>query len=1172
MFFQSLEKLGKRLSNVWKIALAAYLLMAHTVPAETHYVWTNSPTPASPFTNWDTAAHDIQAALDVATNGSTVLVTDGTYRVSTQLSITQQITLRGANVYPMPIIHAESNRCLYVGAPATIQGLKFTNGYVNTAPKFGAGVYAVSTGVTVQNCGFFRNSAGTSGQGGGLWLGTSGHMESCTFLQNSAGDGGALYAAGVVYLDSGYFIDNVAETNGAGIYANNTNAAIRFGVFQRNAAKVNGGAIYTRGSVSACTVVSNTAGNYGGGICSQSSGIFIDGCRLEGNTCSNDGGAVWISVGHVRNSVVYRNMAQDEGGGLRLSSSLLENSTVVSNSAPKGGGYYSSFSTSLNSIIYFNSPMDYSNRNASSVYTFTCAQPLPSGTGNTNADPLFLSLAGCNFRLSTNSPCRDTGADQPWMAASTDLDDQPRLVGTVDLGAYELGSLIVDIEAAPSVGVAPLPSVLHGLVSGTNTSDVYFEWHFTNWTTIDASGLWMTTVTNVYAQGSHSVRLVVTNASGERAEHTRTNLIMAFPGVSADFVGNPRTGAVPLIVQFTDVSSNSPQYWAWDFDHDGFVDSTEQHPQWTFNSTGLFTVALTVSNDFGNGNTSSDTIVRTNYVEAPVYHLVADFSVDKTSARTYEDIAFADRSSNGPAYWTWFFRNVGAGDSFDQNPTSQYTSAGYKTVKLIVSNEWSSAVAIKTNFIRITGYTPIHYVAPGGGNTIPYTNWNTASHSIAAAMDEAETFDTIYVSNGTYGVPMLGLLFTDGITLMAVNGPSNTIITGGGSESVIAANFYNIEPTLIDGFTINNGYAGGDAGGAWLTRNVTLQNSIITGCAAGDDGGGIYMSGGVVSNCLVIANAAGGGGGGIYVRDGGTVTHCRVIGNASTNGGGGIYVYSTNPAIASLLQSCTVVSNSTGKVTENGGGIYAWRCLVRNCLIVTNQAYRGGGLYSAFSDVINCTIAGNDATHGGGLSIESVSTARNCIVWGNTRSNLYQVSGVVLDYCDVSPATTGNGNLNADPLFADTSTGNWNLAISSPCVDSGTNLLACDMGGVPRPLDGNFDGTNVCDIGAFEFIHPEADSDGDHQRDIDEWPAGTDPLDGASFLGIFSLVRGAGADMVLRWSSVSGKVYRIENVTCPGTTHVWEKAVGAITSTPPQNVYTGSTEILGSQMYRIGLE
>jgi len=1171
MFFQSLEKSGRRLSNVWKIALAAYLLMAHTVPADTHYVWTNSPTPTSPFTNWDTAAHDIQAAIDVATNGSTVLVTDGTYRVSTQLSITQQISLLGANIYPRPVVQAESNRCLYVTTPAVIQFMNFENGYVAAAPRFGAGVYAASSGATFVYCTFSKNNATTRGQGGGLWLAATGTVSHCVFSGNSAGDGGGLYAAGAVTLDTSYFNDNTAETNGAGLYANTTNADISSARLWGNSAKVNGGAIYSRGTISSCSIISNTAGNYGGGICSQSSGILIDGCTIEGNVSSNDGGGVWITLGRVRNSVVHHNAAADEGGGLRLNSSLLESSTVVSNSAPKGG-YYSSFSTSLNSIIYFNSPMDYSNRNASSTYSFTCAQPLPSGTGNTNADPLFLSRAGSNFRLSTNSPCRDTGADQAWMATATDRDGRPRLAGTVDLGAYELGSLIVDIEATPSTGVAPLASVLHGLVSGTNTSEVYFEWHYTNWTTINASGLWMTTVTNVYAQGSYNVRLVVTNASGERAEHTRTNLITALPGVSADFIGDPRTGAVPLIVQFTDLSGNSPQYWAWDFDHDGFVDSTEQHPQWTFSSTGLFTVALTVSNDFGDGNTSSDTIVRTNYVNAPVYHLVADFSVDKTNAQTYEDISFADRSSNGPAYWTWFFRNVGTGDSLDQNPTSQYTSAGYKTVKLIVSNEWSSSMAIKTNFIRITGYTPIHYVAPGGGNTAPYTNWNTASHSIAAAMDEAEAFDTICVSNGTYGVPMLGLLFTDGITLMSVNGPSNTIITGAGSESVIAANFYNMEPTLIDGFTITNGYAGGDAGGAWLTRNVTLQNSIITGCKAGDDGGGIYMSGGVVSNCLVVANAAGGGGGGIYMRDGGTVTHCRVIGNVSTNGGGGVYVYSTNPAVASLLQSCTVISNSTGKATENGGGIYAWRCFVLNCLVITNQAYRGGGLYSAFSDVINCTIAGNDATHGGGLSIESVSTARNCIVWGNTRSNLYQISGVVLDYCDVSPATTGNGNLNADPLFADASTGNWNLTISSPCVDSGTNLLVCDIGGVPRPLDGNFDGTNVCDLGAFEFIHPEADSDGDHQRDIDEWSAGTDPLDGTSFLGIFSLVRGTGADMVLRWSSVSGKVYRIENVACPGSTHVWERTAGAITSTPPQNVYTGSTEILGSQMYRIGLE
>jgi hypothetical protein len=66
----------------------------------------------------------------------------------------------------------------------------------------------------------------------------------------------------------------------------------------------------------------------------------------------------------------------------------------------------------------------------------------------------------------------------------------------------------------------------------------------------------------------------------------------------------------------------------------------------------------------------------------------------------------------------------------------------------------------------------------------------------------------------------------------------------------------------------------------------------------------------------------------------------------------------------------------------------------------------------------------------------------------------------------------GWGNLGVDPLFSD----GWpsvDLGIhsNSPAVDAGDNV-ACpdeDFNGEPRPVDGNGDGSAVCDIGAFEW-------------------------------------------------------------------------------------------------------
>jgi PKD repeat protein len=73
------------------------------------------------------------------------------------------------------------------------------------------------------------------------------------------------------------------------------------------------------------------------------------------------------------------------------------------------------------------------------------------------------------------------------------------------------------------------------------------------------------------------------------------------PGVAptAAFAATPTSGVSPMTVAFTDASAGSPTAWAWDFQDDGVVDSTAQHPQFTYTAPGVYTVRLTVSNAQG---------------------------------------------------------------------------------------------------------------------------------------------------------------------------------------------------------------------------------------------------------------------------------------------------------------------------------------------------------------------------------------------------------------------------------------------------------------------------------------------------------------------------------------------------------------------------------------------
>ncbi len=66
---------------------------------------------------------------------------------------------------------------------------------------------------------------------------------------------------------------------------------------------------------------------------------------------------------------------------------------------------------------------------------------------------------------------------------------------------------------------------------------------------------------------------------------------------TTDFESDVREGPAPLAVSFTDLSTNNPSTWHWDFG-DGTT-SDEQHPVHTFTSPGTYTVTLTVHNRLG---------------------------------------------------------------------------------------------------------------------------------------------------------------------------------------------------------------------------------------------------------------------------------------------------------------------------------------------------------------------------------------------------------------------------------------------------------------------------------------------------------------------------------------------------------------------------------------------
>jgi predicted outer membrane repeat protein len=176
-----------------------------------------------------------------------------------------------------------------------------------------------------------------------------------------------------------------------------------------------------------------------------------------------------------------------------------------------------------------------------------------------------------------------------------------------------------------------------------------------------------------------------------------------------------------------------------------------------------------------------------------------------------------------------------------------------------------------------------------------------------------------------------------------------------------------------------------------------------------------------------------------------------------------------------VLTACTFIGNSA----EYGGGIYNSQSspALANCTLAGNSAVNGGGIYSSALSapaLTNCTLWANSALLGSGLYSQlSSPVLTNCILWGHFLSAIHnQDSSPIIIHSDIQGGYAGEGNIDADPRFADPDNGDFHLSVCSPCIDAGDNdapdLPGYDFEGDDRILDGSGNGTATVDMGVDE--------------------------------------------------------------------------------------------------------
>jgi PKD repeat protein len=85
---------------------------------------------------------------------------------------------------------------------------------------------------------------------------------------------------------------------------------------------------------------------------------------------------------------------------------------------------------------------------------------------------------------------------------------------------------------------------------------------------------------------------------------------------NAAFTASPTNGQSPLLVNFTDQSTDSPTAWSWIFGSNSTpATSTTQNPSTTYSAGGSKTVSLTVSNSAGTDPTPATTSIPVRYLK-----------------------------------------------------------------------------------------------------------------------------------------------------------------------------------------------------------------------------------------------------------------------------------------------------------------------------------------------------------------------------------------------------------------------------------------------------------------------------------------------------------------------------------------------------------------------------
>jgi hypothetical protein len=1042
------------------------IFLAINALATVHYVDLNSTNATPPYTDWTTAATNIQDAIDASTNGDTVLVTNGVYasggRVMAGTTITNRMALDSA---------------------ITVQSV---NGpWVTIVQGFNA-----TYGTTSVRCAWLTNNATLIGftlEGGATFSGGP--------LSEECG-GGVWCASSSAVVDNCVIVSNTAFVYGSGVYQGMYNNCL---ISSNNGWMENSVPAVYSANLKSCTVVNNSDFNL-------NVSSTLTNCIVYYNTDYND-------LPGFFGAYCCTTLLPPENGNFTNAPQLFADGVHLLTTSPCiGAGTNLVTGTDIFGHAWANPPsVGCAEYNPAPITT----QPSIILTGNpvgfainvAAAGPLPLSFAWLKdgVPLQDNALFNSTQTTN-LIATSVSFADAGdyQFVASNTFGVTTSAVATLAIHCVDAAGVNPEPPYLTWATAATNIQDAVNA----------ASANDIVLVTNgIYSFGGESEDGVSTNRvtldKAIRVQSVNGPWVTTIQGAGATngtsaircawLTNNAALAGFTLEAGATQTTSD--------------LTSGSGGAVWCASSAAVVDNCVIISNtayDSGCGayqGTMNNCLVISNGPSGSASAVASAVlnSCTIVSNQTYGGVTLStltnciiyynrDNNLSSPvsvAYCCTTPAIAGSGN-FTNAPDFQsgsvHLSAG------------SPCIGAGTNLVLGTDIFGLPWANPPSVGCAEYDELPTVSQPQITLTGSPAGFTIGNVA--VTGQPPMSFAWLENGVPLQNNGQfgstqtTNLVATGvsvadAGSYQLVVSNTFGMVTSAVVQLAVHTVNAAGvnpePPFSTWATAATNIQDAIAA-ASAGDivlvtngiyDMGGEVMAGGL-TNRVALDKA-------LLVVSLNGYTHTVIQGAwdpVSTNGPAAVRcAWLTNGAVLNGFTLQNGATWNTGDTTalQSGGG--AWcastNALVSNCLLSNNFAsYGGGGI--GFGTLNNSLVVLNVAPYGGGASM---ATLNNCTVQNNyttggpengagTYGGLTQNSivignyygypylseldfdnyvfleeGPTYSYCCTAPLPPGPGNINVDPQFLDW----YHISIYSLCRGAGSALYASgtDLDGEP---------------------------------------------------------------------------------------------------------------------------